>query len=156
MKAIFYIILAVVGLAGCRTAEQLTHKAIAKDAGKVQAITRALWPCITVEQDSTVKTDTLYDIISVECPPDTIWGTDTLEISEVRIKPGKVVYKEVPRIRETVTHTVRIKDTIDQEQLIREQERTKALKAGNRIWKAFAVIGWILAILLFLILIKRK
>ena len=55
MKALIYILLAGIGITGCRSASELTHKAIAKDAGKVREITRAVWPCITTDSTTVLE-----------------------------------------------------------------------------------------------------
>jgi len=156
MKLLFYIILAAYGLTGCRTAEELTHKAISKDASKVQDITRKLWPCITTATDTIIHTDTLADIIAVDCPTDTAWRTDTLEITEVQQHHGKTVYVRVPRIRETVTHNIRIRDMIDKEEFTQVNAQIKSTKKSAKAGWIVSGVSWLIIGLLVFILIKRR
>jgi len=156
LKYLFYIILAGIGIAGCRSAEELTHKAISKDAATVQDITRKLWPCITVATDTITHTDTLADIIAVDCPTETAWRTDTLEITEVQQHKGNTVYVRVPRIRETVRITTRIRDMIDKEEVTRVNAQIKSVKRSAKAGWITAGVSWLIIGLLVFILIKRR
>ena len=64
--AIIVLATSVVLLASCKTAEELTYKAIKKDKAKVAEITRTVFPCIVTASDTINRTDTLYDFIEVQ------------------------------------------------------------------------------------------
>ena len=161
---LFLIVLGVICLSyllSCASAEKLTHKAIAKDAHKVQDITRSLWPCIVTDSTVITKYDTLYDFIEVQCPDTIAYRVDSFETSTAVRVPYRVpVYVKVqtPRIRETVTHTIRIKDVADVE--ICQDEKAAMSKRLRRAegWTTglgiAALLGWILFILS--LLIKRR
>lgn len=161
---IFLIVLAVICvsyLLSCVSAPKHFAKAVKKDKPYVAEQTRLLWPCITTDSGTITKTDTLYDLIEVECPPEVPGRVDTLEISEVQQLPGKPykVYVKSPRIRETVTHTIRIRDMADTEICEAEkkqlEEDYKKAKGWAKLWGSIAGILFLLSLILFF-LIKRK
>ena len=153
MNRVIYILLALVGITGCYTvkdAVKQTHRAKDKYPDTIAAVLRAWKPCIVTYNDTLIKTDTLTDIIAVECPGDTLWRTDTLETSYA-ISVPRIIKVPLPRIRETRTINIRTKDMADVQ--VCEGQRDAAAKdaAANRVWKrAFmwaAIIGWLLFIL---------
>jgi hypothetical protein len=107
-----YKLFILVFLASCMSAPKHLQKAIDKDRPYVAGETRRLWPCIVTATDTVTTTDTIVDIISVQCPDSIAWKTDTLE-SSVAVPYRVPVYIKVPlsRIRETITHTIRIEDS---------------------------------------------
>lgn len=137
-------------LTGCSTAEKLTHRAVAKDARRVREITRDLWPCITVDRDTVYKVDSVYDIIAVDCPDTIAYRIDTLERNTAVRVPYRVpvvVYKEVPRIRETRTITIRTKDTTHLADNAECEAEVKSVRKWKSTFMWAALAGWLLFIL---------
>ena len=108
----YKIITILLFLASCTSAPKHLAKAIQKDKPYVAGEVRKIWPCIVTAADTVTTTDTIVDIISVQCPDSIAWKTDTLE-SSVAVPYRVPVYIKVPlsRIRETITHTIRIEDS---------------------------------------------
>lgn len=160
MKPLLYILLAFVGITGCYTvkdAVKQTHRAKDNYPDTIAAVLRAWKPCIVTYKDTVTNTDTLVDIIAVECPGDTIWNTDTLETSYT-IGVPKIIKVPLPRIRETRTITINTKDMADV-QVCEGQVRVlqKQVQSGNvwkNVWLIVAIIGWVIALLL--LFIKRR
>ena len=75
-------------------------------------LTRQKLPCIVTANDTISRTDTLYDLIEVQCPDTIAYRTDTFETSYA-VRVPVYIKTQVPRIRETITHTIRIKDSAD-------------------------------------------
>ena len=118
-----YIILILL-LSGCYSAEKAVNKALSKDREAVAKITRDAFPCVTTS--TQVQTDTVYELLEVECPelgnPATV--TDTLYKDKVTyLKQGRqVVY--VPG--KTVTVTKKVEDSA--KIFLAYSERDKAVK----------------------------
>lgn len=145
---------------GCYTvkdAVKQTHRAKDQYADTIAAVLRAWRPCIITYQDTLIKTDTLTDIIAVECPGDTLWRTDTLETSYSVTVP-RIIKVPLPRIRETRTITIRTKDMADVQVCEGELMETRHKLTQVTTWrKAFliaAILGWALFILS--LLMKRR
>ena len=71
--------------------------------------TRSWFPCVVSFSDTIQRTDTLYDLIEVQCPDTIAHRVDSFETWQAVKVP---VYIKVPiqRLRETKTVTIRIKD----------------------------------------------
>ena len=63
-----YKLIILVFLASCMSAPKHLKKAIDKDKPYVAGETRRLWPCTEVKTDTVNTTDTIVDIMQVECP----------------------------------------------------------------------------------------
>lgn len=151
------IILIFTGCYTVKDAVKQTHRAKDSYPDTVAAVLRAWRPCIVTYKDTLIKTDTLTDIIAVECPGDTLWRTDTLETSYT-ISVPKIIKVPLPRIRETRTITINIKDMADVqvcEGKVRVlQKQVQSSKVWRNTWLIVAIVGWALAILL--LFIKRR
>lgn len=108
MKYLFALIL----LSSCYTAkkaEKQLDKAIAEYPAMAAEKTRDRFPCITTAE--TVRTDTVYELIDVECPPSdfkTVYSlkTDTLYKDRVTVLKGGKQTVYVPGKTTTVTKVI--------------------------------------------------
>lgn len=148
MKYLFLLLFFV----GCKSASQLTYKAIEKDRAKVAEITRKEWPCVTVKADTVYKTDSLYDLIEIQCPDSTVYIIDSFEtITAIRV-PVKI---KVPQL--TITKTILVETTIRdkadstifQDQV--DKLNKKLIKKGKTV-VAFASIAGVLLLLLLIVI----
>lgn len=153
---LIYIFLALAGLARCysvKDAVRQTHRSKDSYPDTIAAVLRAWKPCIVTYKDTLVKTDTLTDIIAVECPGDTLWRTDTLETSYT-ISVPRIIKVPLPRVRETRTITIREKDMADMqvcEGKVRElQDTLQDGRVWKRTWIISAIVGWLLFIIMLL------
>lgn len=131
-------------LAACSTSEKLYNKAKGKNPVKVAQLCSTDWPCITTPQDTVRRTDTIVDIITVDCPDTTAYGPDSV-IIRVPVK----VRVPVTGIKETKTITVRIRDSA---KIFIADEKTKEAIAKAEKWQRKAenrntVIMWLIVVL---------
>lgn len=142
-------------LSGCysaKKAEKQLNKAIDEFPEVAAKITREQFPCI--EKSVETKTDTVYSLVELECPPvgvepapatitDTVWKERV-----IRLKPGRqVVYLPGQKI----TETIRIEDSA--KVLLANSERDvckNELEAANA--KADRRGRWALWLLLALVM----
>lgn len=114
-------------IASCTTAEKLTYKAIGKDRAKVAEITRKEWPCVTTTADTTYRTDTVTDIITVQCPDTISYRVDSFEtVTAVRVP----VYVKVPMQREVKNIKV-VQKVEDSAKIFAMQDHATRLQADN-------------------------
>lgn len=141
---IAFIVAAVLLLISCKTAEDFYQKAKGKNPVKVAQLCSTDWPCITTPQDTVRRTDTLVDIITVDCPDTTAYGPDSV-IIRVPVK----VRVPVTRIKETTTITIRIRDsaTIFIADKKAKEATTKAEKWQRKAESRNTVIIWIIVVL---------
>ena len=161
MRAV-YIFLALAGITGCysiKDAVKQTHRAKDNYPDTIAAVLRAWKPCVVTYKDTLTKTDTLVDIIAVECPGDTLWRTDTLETS-YSITVPRIIRVPLPRIRETRTITIHTKDMADvqvcQGAVMKLQEDLKSSKAWSKAGWITAAISWLIIALLIFMLTRRR
>lgn len=138
------IAVAILLLAACSTSEKLYNKAKAKDPVKVAQLCSTDWPCITTPQDTVRRTDTIVDIITVDCPNTTAYGPDSV-IIRVPVK----VRVPVTGIKETKTITVRVRDSA---KIFIADEKAKEAIAKAEKWQRKAenrntVIMWLIVVL---------
>lgn len=112
-KLLFYYCLfwaCVYCLFGCKTTEQHFNAGIKKNKPKMAALTRQTFPCTTTDTLTLNKYDTLYEMMDVRCPDSIQYRTDSFETS-FAVRVPVYVKAQVMRIRETVTHTIRVEDS---------------------------------------------
>lgn len=157
------LLILIILFTSCNTAEKLTYKAISKDRAKVAEITRKEWPCTTTKADTTYRTDTLYDLIEVQCP-DTLIRVDSFETA-VRVP----VYIKVPIQREVRTVTV-IKLVEDSAKIFILTANVAALqadvakitaerdnfKAARNKWRKWCLITWGLLVIVGVLFTAKK
>lgn len=138
------IAVVIILLAACSTSEKLYNKAKAKNPVKVAQLCSNDWPCITTPQDTVRRTDTIVDIITVDCPDTTAYGPDSV-IIRVPVK----VRVPVTRIKETTTITIRIRDsaTIFIADAKAKEAITRADKWQGKAEKRNTVIIWLIVVL---------
>lgn len=151
-KKLFRLIVAIVSiilLASCYSAKK-AHRQVAKAIQKHPLQTaeqlRDRWPLVPVSSDTVNTTDTLFDFIEVECPPnDYEQGTTIVK---------EPVYVRVPqmKIRERKEVTIRIKDSAtvficeedlnDAKETIQvQQDKIKSKnKTLTKLWIFFALV----------------
>ena len=151
------IAVAILLLAACSTSEKLYNKAKGKNQVKVAQLWSNDWPCITTPQDTVRRTDTIVDIITVDCPDTTAYGPDSV-IIRIPVK----VQVPVTRIKETTTITIRVRET-SREYVADSKAReaiTKAEKWQRKAENRNTVIMWLviamaLSIIGNIIMIRR-
>lgn len=107
MKKLLIVILL---FTGCKSAEQLYNKAKDKDAVKVAGLARADWPCTTTKQDTTIRTDTVFDIVEVRCPDTVAYRVDSFETIEA-VKVPVYIKVKMPQEVKTVTIVKQVEDS---------------------------------------------
>lgn len=146
-------------LTGCKSASELTYKAISKDRAKVAEITRREWPCVTVKADTLYKTDSLYDLIEIQCPDTVAVRVDSFGVYQAVKVP---VYIKVPQlvITKTVLVETTIRDMADSTVFQAKIDKlNKQLSKKSKVVVAFMSIAGILFLLLIIViylLTKKK
>mgnify|MGYP003434116604 CR=1 FL=1 len=136
-------------LSGCKSASELTYKAISKDRAKVAEITRKEWPCVTVKSDTSYRTDTITDIITVQCPDTIAVRIDSFGVYQAVKVP---VYIKVPV--EGTIQTITVTKTIeDSAKITVLQTHVDKLKKTVSKKSTFVAVGWSIAGVLFLLLV---
>ena len=141
------LLLILVLFASCAGPEKLYNKAKAKDPVKVAELCSQDWPCITIERDTAVITDTIIDIISLDCPDTAAYGPDSV-IIRVPVK----VNVPMPRIRETREITIRIRDSVTVYLAAKANKRTDDME--GKVKRRNKVILWLIVALVISILLN--
>lgn len=164
MKYLFALIL----LSSCYTAkkaEKQLDKAIAEYPAMAAEKTRDRFPCITTAE--TVRTDTVYELIDVECPPS---GIDTFKTV---ITVPDTVYKDRLTIlkagkqtvyipAKTVTVTKYIEDSAkiflaikDKEKAVKEYEDEHDRRKSLLMWFWWLLLAFIVSLVLHYLRFKK-
>jgi hypothetical protein len=150
-----YIILIPLFLFSCQSANKLVNKAVKKDKAEVAKITRELFPCGIIAQDTTVVIDTLTKF--VECPESdiiTIVKTDTT-IDTIVIK--KTVKVPVLTPQRTIYITQRFEDSAKiyllQNQINIKQKTID--KLTNKLHNRKILIIWLIVGIICLLLLLK-
>jgi hypothetical protein len=147
-----YLILTILTISGCTSANKLLEKAYKKDIITTATFLRERFPCKTISNDTIIKLDTSY--FEVQCDPihDSLYHTDTVFIQS---KPRTYEIKNrkffaVPNKQTIITKIVA--DTAC-DVLYRESQR-KADKLTTDYISAQNWIKWLLVILIASILLN--
>lgn len=124
------------------------------------------FPALTAEKCSTwfpiketTDTVTIHDLIEVECPPDTvtqIW-VDEKRDTVVLTKVGKTKIVQIPAEKIYITKTVKdsTQATIYQSRIDGMKDDAVKTKIRHKvaviIWQILAGLGWLVAIILFIL-----
>lgn len=162
MKYLFALIL----LSSCYTAkkaEKQLGKAIQEFPAMAAEKTRDRFPCITTAE--TVRTDTVYELIDVECPPSdfkTVYSlkTDTLYKDRVTVLKGGKQTVYVPGKTTTVTKVIEDSAKIflaikDKEKAVKEYEDEHDRRKSLLMWFWWLLLAFIVSLVLHYLRFKK-
>ncbi len=156
MRLIIAIAVAIVLLASCQSAKKLYSKARDRNPVTVAYLCSQDYPCVTVDRDTILFTDTIIDTVTVQCPDTTAYGPDS-----VIIRVPVTVRVPMPRIRETRTITITKRDSAtifiaDQRAVKAERRAHDAEAQVKRRGKLAMWLGIVAAVLLVINIIQFK
>ncbi len=150
----------IICLFSCKTTEQSFNAGYKKNPVKMAELTRKIFPCIVTANDTIKQIDTLYDLVEVKCPDSIAYRVDSFETSYA-VRVPVYIKTQVPRVRETVTHTIRIEDSakiffllnnLEVKDGVIEDQQQSIIQQGKKITKKNKRLTWLYIIIAGLIL----
>jgi len=149
MKKLLIVLILFSSCSTEKKASKSTDKAYIKYPLMMAKKTRDWFPCVKIKADTTIKLDTVYDLIEVQCPDTISYRVDSFE-TVTAVKVPVYIKVAVPSPIQTITVTNTVEDSSNI--FILKEEVTKCDNEKNKLEKKVHKRGKVIMWLIFLVI----